>query len=161
MTPKKEIEQLRRELERHNSLYYEGAPEISDYEFDQRLRRLQELEAAHPELHDPNSPTQRVGGAPITDFPTVVHDPPMLSIENAYSVEELREWHARVQRGLGRDEIEYEAELKIDGVSIDLLYERGSLTRAATRGDGVRGDDVTPNVRTVRNLPLRIPGDRD
>ena len=156
MTPKKEIEQLRRELERHNSLYYEGAPEISDYEFDQRLRRLQELEAAHPELHDPNSPTQRVGGAPITDFPTVVHDPPMLSIENAYSVEELREWHARVQRGLGRDEIEYEAELKIDGVSIDLLYERGSLTRAATRGDGVRGDDVTPNVRTVRNLPLRI-----
>jgi len=161
VTPKQEAEKLRRDLERHNRLYYiDAAPEISDYEFDQLLRRLQELEEKHPELRDPNSPTQRVGGAPISDFPTVVHDPPMLSIENAYSVDELREWDARVKRGLGRPaeemSVEYEAELKIDGVSIDLLYERGSLARAATRGDGVRGDDVTPNVRTVRTLPLRI-----
>jgi len=157
VTPKQEAEKLRRDLERHNRLYYiDAKPEISDYDFDQMLRRLQELEEQHPELRDPNSPTQRVGGAPITDFPTVIHDPPMLSIENAYTVDELREWDARVKRGLGREEIEYEAELKIDGVSIDLLYERGALTRAATRGDGVRGDDVTPNVRTVRNLPLRI-----
>jgi len=157
VTPKQEAEKLRRDLERHNRLYYiDAAPEISDYEFDQLLRRLQELEEKHPELRDPNSPTQRVGGAPISDFPTVVHDPPMLSIENAYSVDELREWDARVKRGLGREEVEYGAELKIDGVSIDLLYERGSLARAATRGDGVRGDDVTPNVRTVRTLPLRI-----
>ena len=157
MTPKQEIEKLRRELERHNRLYYlEAAPEISDYEFDQRLRRLQELEEAHPQFFDPNSPTQRVGGAPIDEFRTVVHDPPMLSIENAYTLDELREWDARVKRGLGFDDVEYEAELKIDGVSIDLLYENGSLARAATRGDGVRGDDVTPNVRTVRNLPLRI-----
>jgi DNA ligase (NAD+) len=120
------------------------------------LRRLQELEAKHPQYADPNSPTQRVGGAPIEEFKTVIHDPPMLSIDNAYSLEELREWDARVKRGLGIDTLEYEVELKIDGVSIDLLYENGQLTRAATRGDGVRGDDVTPNVRTVRSLPLKI-----
>ncbi|HEX7677964.1 MAG TPA: NAD-dependent DNA ligase LigA, partial [Thermoanaerobaculia bacterium] len=158
MTPKKEIEKLRAELERHNRLYYiEAAPEISDFEFDQRLKRLQELEAAHPEFADPNSPSQRVGGAPMTgDFVTVIHDPPMLSIENAYTIEELHEWDARVKKGLGVDDVEYEAELKIDGVSIDLLYEDGALARAATRGDGVRGDDVTVNVRTVRALPLKI-----
>jgi DNA ligase (NAD+) len=158
MTPKKEIETLRAELERHNRLYYqEATPEISDFEFDQRLKRLQELEAAHTEFADPNSPTQRVGGAPMTgDFATVIHEPPMLSIENAYTLEELHEWDARVKKGLGVDEVEYEAELKIDGVSIDLLYENGALSRAATRGDGVRGDDVTVNVRTVRALPLKI-----
>ena len=156
MTPKKEIDALRSELERHNRLYYLGEPEITDYEFDQKMRRLQELEAKHPEFHDPNSPTSRVGGAPIEGFPTVTHDPPMLSIENAYSLEELREWHERVKRGLGVDGVEYEAELKIDGVSIDLVYENGALTRAATRGDGVHGDDVTRNVRTVRALPLHI-----
>lgn len=158
MTPKKEIETLRAELERHNRLYYlEAAPEISDFEFDQRLKRLQELEAAHPEFADPNSPSQRVGGAPMTgDFATVIHEPPMLSIENAYTLEELHEWDARVKKGLGVEEVEYEAELKIDGVSIDLLYENGALARAATRGDGVRGDDVTVNVRTVRALPLKI-----
>ncbi|HUP45668.1 MAG TPA: NAD-dependent DNA ligase LigA [Thermoanaerobaculia bacterium] len=155
-----EIEKLRRELERHNRLYYEGRPEIGDFEFDQMLRRLQALEKEHPELADPNSPTARVGGEPMAgDFPTVVHDPPMLSIENAYSLDEMRAWDERVRRGLGRGEVEYEAELKIDGVSIDLLYEKGALMRAATRGDGVRGDDVTPNVRTVRSLPLRIDTD--
>jgi len=158
MTPKSEIEKLRTTLERHNRLYYEGTPEISDFEFDQLLRRLQELEVAHPELFDPNSPSQRVGGAPIEEFRTVIHDPPMLSIDNAYTVDELREWDGRVKRGLGSEDVEYEAELKIDGVSIDLLYENGALTRAATRGDGVRGDDVTPNVRTVRALPLHIAG---
>lgn len=156
MTAEKRIRALRDELERHNRLYYEGRPEITDYEFDQKLRELQELEAAHPELHDPNSPSQRVGGALIESFPTVVHDPPMLSIENAYTLDELRSWHDRVLRGLGRDEVEYEAELKIDGLSISLRYENGGLVLGATRGDGVRGDDVTPNVRTVRNLPLRI-----
>jgi DNA ligase (NAD+) len=155
MTPKKEIAHLRAELEKHNRLYYAGRPEISDYDFDQMLRRLQELEDKHDD-RDPNSPTQRVGGAPIESFPTVVHEPPMLSIENAYTLEELREWHERVLRGLGRESVEYEAELKIDGVSISLLYENGELVRAATRGDGVRGDDVTPNVRTVRALPLKI-----
>jgi DNA ligase (NAD+) len=156
MTPKSEIAKLRRDLERHNRLYYEGCPEISDFEFDQRMRRLQELEAAHPEYFDPNSPSQRVGGAPIESFATVLHDPPMLSIDNAYSIDELRAWDARVKRGLGTESVEYEAELKIDGVSIDLLYENGALVRGATRGDGVHGDDVTPNVRTVRALPLRV-----
>ncbi len=156
MDPKKEIDKLRGELERHNRLYYAGKPVISDYEFDQKLRRLQDLEAQHPELFDPNSPTQRVGGEKIESFKTVVHDPPMLSIENAYSVDELHEWDERVKRGLGVDHVEYEAELKIDGVSIDLLYEGGQLMRAATRGDGARGDDVTPNVRTVRSLPLKL-----
>ena len=157
MSPKQEIAKLRAELERHNRLYYtEAKPEISDYDFDQLMRRLQELEAKHPEFDDPNSPSRRVGGEPITEFKTVIHDPPMLSIENAYSMDELREWHERVLRGLGREDVEYEAELKIDGVSIDLLYENGELVRGATRGDGVRGDDVTPNVRTVRALPLKI-----
>jgi DNA ligase (NAD+) len=158
MSAKSEIERLRAELERHNRLYYEGSPEITDYEFDQMMRRLEELEQTHGEF-DPNSPTQRVGGAPIESFPTVIHDPPMLSIENAYTLDELREWDERVRRGLGRAEgepVEYEAELKIDGVSISLLYENGALTRGATRGDGARGDDVTPNVRTVRVLPLKI-----
>jgi len=156
MSVKSEIDKLRVELERHNRLYYSGEPEIADFDFDQKMRRLQELEAKHPEYADPNSPSQRVGGAPIEEFKTVIHDPPMLSIDNAYSLDELREWDARVKRGLGIDKVEYEAELKIDGVSIDLLYESGELTRAATRGDGVRGDDVTPNVRTVRALPLKI-----
>ncbi len=160
MSAKKEIERLRAELERHNRLYYEGRPEISDHEFDLRLRRLQELEGQHPELHDPNSPTARVGGVLIDEWATVIHDPPMLSIENAYSLDELREWDARVRRGLGVDAVEYEAELKIDGVSIALLYEDGVLKRGATRGDGVRGDDVTPNVRTVRNLPLKLSGSK-
>src|SRR6266700_1518467 len=132
MNPKSEIGKLRNDLERHNRLYYEGEPEISDYDFDQMMRRLQELEAQHPEFADPNSPSQRVGGAPIEEFKTVIHDPPMLSIDNAYSLDELRERDARVRKGLGIDSIEYEAELKIDGVSIDLLYENGQLTRAAT-----------------------------
>jgi DNA ligase (NAD+) len=157
MSPKQEIAKLRKELERHNRLYYlEAAPEISDYDFDQMMRRLQELEAKHPQYDDENSPSRRVGGAPIGEFKTVIHDPPMLSIENAYSLDELREWDQRVRRGLGLEEFEYEAELKIDGVSIDLLYENGALARGATRGDGARGDDVTPNVRTVRALPLTI-----
>lgn len=156
MKAEKQIRTLRDELERHNRLYYEGHPEISDFEFDRLLRQLQELEAAHPELHDPNSPSQRVGGALIESFPTVVHDPPMLSIENAYTLEELQAWDERVRRGLGKETVEYEAELKIDGLSISLVYENGGLLLGATRGDGVRGDDVTPNVRTVRNLPLRI-----
>lgn len=156
MTVKSEIAKLRKELERHNRLYYLETPEIGDYEFDQLMKRLQELEARHPELADPNSPSQRVGGAPIEEFRSVVHEPPMLSIDNVYSIEELHEWDARAKRGAGADDLEYEAELKIDGVSIDLLYENGELVRGATRGDGARGDDVTPNVRTARTLPLRL-----
>ena len=158
MNARKEIESLRRDILRHERLYYiDAKPEISDYDFDQMMKRLQELEAKHPEHADPGSPSLRVGGAPMEgDFASVTHDPPMMSIDNVYSFEELRAWHERVLRGLGMPDVEYEAELKIDGVSIDLLYEKGVLARGATRGDGVRGDDVTANVRTVRALPLRL-----
>ena len=157
MKPAKEIEKLRDEIRRHERLYYiEAVPEISDYDFDQLMRRLLELEELHPDLKSADSPTVRVGGGLIAGFPTVIHDPPMLSIENAYSFEELHEWDERVRKGVGLEKVEYEAELKIDGVSIDLVYEAGRLVRGATRGDGARGDDVTPNVVTVRSLPLRI-----
>jgi DNA ligase (NAD+) len=156
MKIEKEIEQLRDELRRHERLYYvENAPEISDYEFDQRMRRLAELEAQHPELQSPDSPTRRVGGEPSASFPRIVHDPPMLSIENAYSLDELREWEQRVAK-TAAGIIEYMVDLKIDGISLDILYEGGVLVRGATRGDGTRGDDVTPNVRTIRSLPLRL-----
>lgn len=157
--PEKEIVRLRKEILRHERLYYvDAAPEISDYDFDQLMRRLQQLEEEHPQLRSPDSPTMRVGGEPVTGFETVVHDPPMLSIENAYNLEELAEWDARVRKGLGVEQVDYEAELKIDGVSIDLVYQDGRLLRGATRGDGVRGDDVTSNILTVRDLPLAIPG---
>jgi len=158
-TAKKEIARLRKDILRHERLYYvDAAPEMSDYDFDQLMRRLQQLEAEHPELHSPDSPTVRVGGEPVTGFETVVHDPPMLSIENAYDLDELKEWDARVRKSLGVEQVDYEAELKIDGVSIDLVYQDGRLLRGATRGDGVRGDDVTSNILTVRDLPLTIPG---
>lgn len=157
MTSLTEIERLRAEIRRHERLYYvEHRPEIDDYAFDQMMRRLIELEREHPELATPDSPSQRVGGEPVSGFATVLHDPPMLSIENAYSLEELREWSERVTRTSGERGVEYHADLKIDGVSLDLLYEDGALVRGATRGDGVRGDDVTSNVKTIRSLPLRI-----
>jgi DNA ligase (NAD+) len=156
-----EIEKLRDEIRRHERLYYVDArPEISDYDFDQLMRRLGELEQEHPELQSPESPTVRVGGERLAKgekFKPAPHDPPMLSIENAYSFEELAEWEARVRKGLGTDDVDYSVDLKIDGLSVDLLYEGGRLVRGATRGDGVTGDDVTQNVRTVRALPLRIP----
>jgi DNA ligase (NAD+) len=156
-SPREEIESLRAELVRHERLYYlDNAPEISDYEFDVMMRRLIELEDQNPELRTEDSPSARVGGAPVDGFETVIHDPPMLSIDNAYTFDELREWDQRVRNGLGLDRVEYLAELKIDGLSIDLLYTKGRLSRAATRGDGVRGDDVTSNARTVRALPLFI-----
>ncbi|MDX1583200.1 MAG: NAD-dependent DNA ligase LigA, partial [Thermoanaerobaculia bacterium] len=158
MTDPTEIETLRDEIRRHERLYYvEHAPEISDYDFDQLMRRLIELEQQSPDLVTPDSPTQRVGGEPVGGFPTVEHSPRMLSIDNAYSWEELEGWDERVRRGSGRDAVTYFADLKIDGVSIDLLWEKGQFVRGATRGDGRRGDDVTANVRTIRSLPLRLP----
>lgn len=157
MSSASEIEKLREEIRRHERLYYvEHSPEVDDYTFDQLMRRLQALEAEHPELQSDDSPTRRVGGEPVSGFATVLHDPPMLSIENAYSLDELREWYERISRSLGIDDIELTADLKIDGVSLDLLYRDGVLARGATRGDGVRGDDVTSNVRTIRSLPLRL-----
>ena len=149
---------LRGELERHNRLYYvEAAPEISDREFDRLLRELQDLEAAHPELASPDSPTQRVGGAPLEGFQPVRHAVPMMSLDNTYSIEEMREFDERVRKALGAELVDYVIEPKVDGVSISLRYERGVLKTAATRGDGKTGDDVTANAKTIRAIPLRIP----
>ena len=151
------IAALREEIRRHERLYYgEGRPEITDAEFDALMRELVALEEAHPDLATDDSPTRRVGGAPVEGFATVVHARPMLSLENAYSWEEAEAWLARAERVLGRPVAGFVAELKIDGLSLSLRYEGGRLRRGATRGDGERGDDVTPNVRTIRTIPLAI-----
>ncbi len=150
---------LRAELDRHNYLYYvEAKPEITDLEFDALLNELLAIEAKYPELVTPDSPTQRVGGQPLEGFETVEHAVPMLSIDNTYSEEELRAFDDRVRRGLEGQKPAYVAELKIDGVSMSLLYEGGRFVRAATRGDGTRGDDVTANVKTIRAVPMRLRG---
>lgn len=152
---------LRAEINRHNRLYYvEAAPEISDRHFDRLLRQLAELEAQHPELVSPDSPTQRVGGAPIEGFATVRHNVPMLSIDNTYSQAEVREWDARVRRGLNPGEpVRYVVELKVDGVGVSVRYEKGVFVLGSTRGDGEQGDDITANLRTVHEVPLRLDGD--
>ena len=157
---RKRAEFLRAELERHSRLYYvEARPEISDRDFDRLMRELQDLEAAHPELAAPDSPTQRVGGAPLEGFRPVRHAVPMMSLDNTYSVDEMREFDARIRKALGTDAVDYVVEPKVDGVSISLRYERGVLKTAATRGDGKTGDDVTANAKTIRAIPLRIPSD--
>ncbi|MCC6153190.1 MAG: NAD-dependent DNA ligase LigA [Candidatus Hydrogenedentes bacterium] len=151
---------LRAEINRHNRLYYvETTPEISDQEFDALLKELEAIEAQYPELVTPDSPTQRVGGEPIEGFETVEHEVPMLSIDNTYNAEELRAFDERVRRGLGGDAPTYVTELKVDGVAISVQYVNGLFTRAATRGDGERGDNVSANVRTIRAVPLRLNGD--
>lgn len=156
----KRAAQLRTLIEKHNRLYYqEVRPEISDYEFDQLLKELQDLEAEHPELQAPDSPTLRVGGEPLEGFETVEHTVPMLSIDNTYSEQELRKFHDRVVKGLGGDEPRYVVELKLDGVAMSLRYENGLFVQAVTRGDGVRGDNVTNNVKTIQSLPLKLNGD--
>ena len=150
---------LQADLERHNRLYYgEANPEITDLEFDALINELIDLETRFPELRTPDSPTQRVGGAPTAGFETVKHTVPMLSIDNTFSADELRKFDERVRKGLGDEAVSYVVELKIDGVSMSLRYEDGVLSRAATRGDGIEGDDVTTNVRTIRGVPLRLEG---
>lgn len=151
---------MKADIEHHSRLYYQEArSEISDQEFDGRLRALADLEAAYPTLRTPDSPTQRVGGAPVAGFETVPHRVPMLSIDNTYSAEELREFDARVRRGLDGDAPSYVVELKLDGVAMALRYENRILTQAITRGDGQQGDDVTQNVRTIRSVPLKLSKD--
>jgi DNA ligase (NAD+) len=151
------IEKLRTQIEHHNYKYYiEDHPEISDLEFDRLMKELQDLEKLHPELITPDSPTQRIGEQPIEGFRQFVHAVPMLSIENTYNEEEVREFDARVQRLLQGKIPLYVVEHKIDGVSASLLYENGRFTLGLTRGDGVRGDDITHNLRTVRDIPLRL-----
>jgi DNA ligase (NAD+) len=155
---KNQIEALRRELEQHNYNYYVlSAPSISDIEFDDKMKELQELEAAHPEFFDPNSPTQRVGSDIASGFEQVAHVYPMLSLGNTYSEGEVQDFYERVRKGLNED-FELVCELKYDGTSISLTYENGLLVRAVTRGDGEKGDDVTANVKTIRSIPLRLKG---
>ena len=155
MDEKQRIEQLRRELHEHNHRYYvENQPSISDYDFDQLMHELQELEARHPEMADPNSPTQRVGSDLQTEFRQVAHKYPMLSLANTYSEQDVRDWYDSVSRGLAGEPFELCCEMKYDGLSISLTYVDGRLVQAVTRGDGVQGDDVTQNVRTIRAIPL-------
>ena len=163
MQPADRIQFLRQEIRRHEDRYYHQAdPEISDGEFDALMAELRALEAASPGLVTADSPTQRVGGRLADGFPSVQHAEPMLSLDNAYSEADLRAFDERVRKGLGLGEgdppVRYVAELKVDGLSIALRYERGSLVRAATRGDGDTGEDVSANVRTIRALPLVVPG---
>jgi DNA ligase (NAD+) len=156
------IEKLRRKIEYHNYRYYiEDNPEISDLDFDRLMKELQELEAQHPELVRPDSPSQRVGGRPIEGFRQVAHRISMLSIENTYNEEEVREFDARLKRWLEGEVPQYIVEHKIDGVSASLLYEAGRFTLGLTRGDGTRGDDITHNLRTVRDIPLRLMVDTE
>ncbi|MEP6262052.1 MAG: NAD-dependent DNA ligase LigA [Gillisia sp.] len=153
------INNLREELHQHNYNYYVlDKPVISDFDFDKELKELQELEDQYPEFADPNSPTQRVGGEVTKFFETVVHDHPMYSLSNSYSREELEDWEKRVKK-LVDGKVEYVCELKYDGASISLTYENGTLTRAITRGDGVKGDNVTSNVKTILSIPLHLRGD--
>jgi DNA ligase (NAD+) len=154
---KKEIENLREKLRHHEYLYYVlDEPEISDAAYDRLMNRLKELEEAHPELVTPDSLTVRVGGAPREGFTTMRHARPMLSLDNAFSYDALREWDRRVREGSRHEKIEYVAEHKFDGLSISLQYEDGVLVRGVTRGDGTTGEDVTPNVKTIRSIPLRV-----
>lgn len=160
MTPQERITQLRSELHRHNHNYYVlNMPEISDFEFDRMMRELQELEAQYPELYDSTSPTMRVGSDLTNDFVQVAHRYPMLSLGNTYSFEEIADFYNRVQKALGGMPFELCCEIKYDGVSISLTYEEGRLVRAVTRGDGVQGDDVTANVRTIQSIPLVLHGE--
>src|ERR1017187_9509305 len=156
-TAARQIEQLRDEIRRHEYLYYVlDEPEISDVKFDRMLEELKRLESAHPELVTPDSPTQRVGGAPRKGFETRRHSPAMMSLDNTYSMEELEEFDRRVRELAGRERVDYVTEHKFDGLSISLIYEGGVLTRGVTRGDGATGEDVTGNVRTIRSIPLRV-----
>src|SRR5262249_5696561 len=159
--PEQRLKELRDAIRHHEERYYiHDAPEISDEEFDRLLHELERLEAEHPDLVAADSPTQRVAGRPIEGFEEVQHLVPMLSLDNAYNEEELRAFDERVRRGagLGDASVRYVAELKIDGLSIALTYESGRLVRGATRGNGVTGEDVTTNVRTIRAIPLSLRG---
>ena len=154
-----ELESLRAEIDRHNELYYQSdAPEISDYEFDQLLERMKKLEADHPELVTPDSPTQRVGGK-AESFKPFVHTVPLMSLDNSYSLDDLKAFTERCERLADGRKLDYVAELKIDGLSVSLHYHEGLLSVGATRGDGTKGDDVTPNVKTIKRIPLKLKAD--
>jgi len=160
MNIKETIQTLREELNLHNHNYYVlDKPTWSDYEFDMKLKELQDLEIKYPEFFDPNSPTQRVGGAITKNFQTIPHEYRMYSLDNSYSKEDLLDWETRIQKVLGNVALEYTCELKYDGASISITYENGLLKRAVTRGDGFQGDDVTNNIKTIKSIPLHLKGD--
>lgn len=153
------IQSLREQLNQHNYNYYVlDNPTISDFEFDQKLKQLQELEAKHPEFFDENSPSQRVGGTITKNFATVVHENRMYSLDNSYSKEDLYDWETKIQKVLGNVNLDYTCELKYDGASISITYENGKLARAVTRGDGFQGDEVTNNIKTIKSIPLVLKG---
>src|SRR5579871_3120777 len=157
----KQIEALREKIRHHEYLYHVlDRPEISDFDFDQLMQELRQLESEHPALVTPDSPTQRVGGKPREGFVKVRHSSPMLSLDNTYNEDDLRNWERRVHELTGRKEVDYVCELKLDGMSLALRYEAGRLVRGITRGDGTTGEDVTLNVRTVRSIPLLIAKDK-
>ncbi|HEX5768887.1 MAG TPA: NAD-dependent DNA ligase LigA [Burkholderiales bacterium] len=157
MTVERRIRKLRQAIERHNRLYYvEDAPEITDAEYDALFRELQALEAEHPELRCADSPTQRIGGAPLAEFGEVRHRTPMLSIANAFEEEEVRAFDRRVCQALGTEVVEYAAEPKLDGLAVSLVYRDGAFVQGATRGDGTTGEDITANLRTIRSIPLAV-----
>ncbi|MFQ5716259.1 MAG: NAD-dependent DNA ligase LigA [Nitrospinales bacterium] len=158
---KEKIEALRRQIQRHEILYYvHDRPEISDFQYDQLMQSLKDLEARYPQWVTPDSPTQRVGGKASEKFQPVAHKTPMLSLDNTYNVAELEDFHNRVKKNLGWEgELEYVVELKIDGLGVSLVYENGLLARGLTRGDGKSGEDVTANLKTIRSIPLRIPAE--
>lgn len=159
MNTEQQITSLRKELQEHNHAYYVlDNPTISDFEFDQKLKQLQALETAHPEFDDPNSPSRRVGGDVTKNFNTIVHEHRMYSLDNSYSKQDLEDWEVRVKKQVD-GEVSYTCELKYDGASISLTYENGELTKALTRGDGIQGDDVTTNVKTIKSVPLKLTGD--
>ncbi len=154
-----QIQKLRDELNQHNHNYYVlDQPTISDFEFDSKLKQLQELELKHPEFFDENSPTQRVGGAITKNFQTIVHENRMYSLDNSYSKEDLQDWENKIQKVLGNVSLQYTCELKYDGASISITYQDGKLLKAVTRGDGFQGDDVTNNIKTIRSIPLQLQG---
>ncbi|MEO0072993.1 MAG: NAD-dependent DNA ligase LigA, partial [candidate division WOR-3 bacterium] len=152
---KKRIEELRKEINYHNYRYYVlNDPVISDYEYDQLLKELIELEKQFPEFITPDSPTQRVGGEPLKEFKPVTHSPPMLSLDNTYSYEELEEFDRRIRKAVS--EIHYIVEQKVDGVAVSLIYQDGKFIQGATRGDGTTGDDITQNLKTIKTIPLQL-----
>ncbi|NAS30900.1 NAD-dependent DNA ligase LigA [Flavobacteriaceae bacterium R38] len=160
MNIQQKINTLREELRKHNHNYYVlDQPTISDYEFDMQLKELQELEAQHPEFHDPNSPSLRVGGAITKNFETITHEYRMYSLDNSYSKEDLEDWEKRIQKILGNVDLEFVCELKYDGASINLTYENGKLVKGVTRGDGFQGDNVINNIKTIKSIPLILKGD--
>ncbi|MGC2196299.1 MAG: NAD-dependent DNA ligase LigA, partial [Terriglobales bacterium] len=157
----KKIEALRDKIRHHEYRYFVlDDPEISDFDFDKLVEQLKKFEAEHPDLITPDSPTQRVGGKPREGVVKVAHSSPMLSLDNTYGEEELRDWERRVHELSGRKDVDYVCELKLDGMSMALVYEDGKLLRGVTRGDGTVGEDVTLNIRTVRSIPLSIPKEK-